>query len=553
MAVDAEYDACVIGTGAGGGVVIDQLTAVGMRVVALERGPMLSLADFDDDELRNVVRDRVFSQHQLETYRAREGDGVEQGRVATLAHCVGGTMTHWAAWSWRFREDDFALLSKEGPVAGASLADWPISYAELEPWYERAEQDFGVAGDATGNPFGPPRKTRYPNPPHPQRVGAKRFAAGASALGYTPFPVPVGINSRPHGGRPACMYGGACRAYGCPIHAKATTFSVSIPRAQATGRLDLRTDTMVYEIPVDAQGRATGARYLAADGSRHEVRARRVVVAAGSVGTPQLLLLSTSKLFPNGLANGSGEVGRNYMFHHHPVAMGVLDEDARAYTGFEAQTAIDDLYASDAKRGFIRGGVVAEINTMTHQPIAFATLLADSLPFGARWGPGLKERIRAFPRTLVVAAIGEELPKPDSRIDLDPDVVDRFGLPVPRITKAQHPNDVAMYRWFERKLLEIVEAAGARHVAPGRVPGIHIDATASQKTNAHNMGTCRMGTDAAKSVVDARCRSHEVPNLWIADGSVLPTGAGYNPTLTILANAYRVADHVVRSAKERAS
>jgi choline dehydrogenase-like flavoprotein len=484
------FDVCVIGTGAGGGVMIDRLTAAGLRVVALERGPRLTTAEFDDDELRNVVRDAVFSPQQLETYD------------------------------------------------------------EMEPFYARAERDFGVAGVADANPFGPPRKSGYPNPPHPQRASARVFSRGAKQLGYTPFPVPMAINSQPYGNRPRCMYGGACRSYGCPIHAKGTTLSVSLPRAEVSGRLDLRPDAMVFEIPVK-DGRVTGARYLDSSGAQHEVRARHVVVAAGSIGTPQLLLLSTSGSFPQGLANGSGQVGRHFTFHHHPSAVGVFDEDLRAYTGFETHAAIDDLHPSDAKRGFIRGGVVAELNTFTHQPIAFATVLANGMGGERPWGAELKQRLRAFPRTLVLAAICEELPMEDNRIDLDPEVKDRFGLPVPRITKRQHANDVAMYRWYERKLVEIAEAAGASRVWPGRIEGIHIDENTFQKSNAHNHGTCRMGDDPKRSVVDRWCRSHEVRNLWVVDGSVMPTNGGYNPTLTILANAYRVADHFVGEAKRQ--
>lgn len=553
MPQDEDFDVCVIGTGAGGGVMIDRLTAAGLRVVALERGPQLSLSDFDDDELRNVVRDEIFSPHQLETYRFTATSPSETGRHSQIAHCVGGTMTHWAAWSWRFLEDDFEVLSKEGAVAGASLADWPVSYAEMEPYYELAERDFGVAGSQAANPFEAPRKSPYPNPPHPQRVSGRKLFEGARKLGYTPFPVPMAINSRPHGGRPQCLYGGACRAYGCPIHAKATTFSVSLPRAARTGRLELVPDAMVYELPLDAHGRVSGARYLDAEGVQHEVRARQTVVAAGTIGTPHLLLSSTSGAFPRGLANSSDQVGRNLTFHHHPSALAVFDEDLRAYTGLETHAAVDDLHASDPKRGFIRGGVIAELNTFTHQPIAFSTLLADALPFGSRWGPGLKERIRAFPRTLVLAAICEELPMADSRVDLDPTVTDRFGLAVPRITKHQHPNDIAMYRWYERKLVELAEATGATQVATGRLPGIKIDETHAQKGNAHNHGTCRMGSDPETSVVDRDCRSHAVPNLWVVDGSVMPTNGGYNPTLTILANAYRVADAFVRRAKARQS
>jgi choline dehydrogenase-like flavoprotein len=548
---ETEFDVCVIGTGAGGGVMIDQLTAAGFRVVALERGPELSTAEFDDDELRNVIRDRVFSAHQLETYRPGPGAPTETGRFSQIAHCVGGTLTHWAGWSWRFRPDEFEVLSKEGPVAGASLADWPVGYDEMEPFYEKAEWDFGVSGTGDANPFAADRKKGFPNPSHPERVSAQRFRRGAKALGYTPFPVPMAINSRPYGGRPRCMYGGACRSYGCPVHAKATTFSVSLPRARATGRLDLRSDATVFELPVK-DGRVVGVRYFDDAGRAHEVRARHVVLAAGTFGSAHLLLLSTSGAFPQGLANGSGLVGRNLQFHHHPAAVGVFDEDLRTYTGFETHAALDDLHPSDPKRGFIRGGVVAEVNTFTHQPIAYSLVLEPALRGSARgWGASLKERMRNFPRTLVVAAICEELPMDDNRVDLDPEVKDRFGLPVPRITKRQHPNDLAMFRWYEKKLVEIVGAAGAKEVRAGGVPGVSIDENTPQKSNAHNHGTCRMGEDPTRSVVDRFCRSHEVPNLWVVDGSVMPTNGGYNPTLTILANAYRVADHFVREARRQ--
>jgi len=545
-----EFDVCVVGTGAGGGIMVDQLTAAGFRVVALERGGELSLVDFDDDELRNVIRDQVFSSDQLETYRSSAGEPTETGAFSQIAHCLGGTMTHWAGWSWRFRPDEFKVLSTEGPVAGAALADWPVDYDEMEPHYEKAERDFGVSGDGTANPFAAPRKNGFPLPAHPARRAAMRFGQGAKKTGYTPFPVPMAINSQPYQGRPNCMYGGACRSYGCPIHAKATTFSVSLPRARGTGKLDLRTNARVFELPV-RDGRVIGAHYFDAEGAIHEVRARQVVVAAGAFGTPQLLLNSTSGSFAQGLANGSGLVGAFLQFHHHPAAVGIFDEDLRGYTGFEAHIAIDDLHPSDPKRGFIRGGVVTELNTFTHQPIAYALLLTESMtrPGERRWGKDLKDRLRAFPRTMTVAGICEELPMASNRVDLDPEVKDRFGIPVVRITKSQHPNDLAMYRWYEQKIAEVVAAAGAQEVHVGGIPGVSITQDAPQKGNAHNHGTCRMGDDPSKSVVDRWCRSHEVPNLWVVDSSVMPTNGGYNPTLTIMANTYRVADHFVREAK----
>jgi len=543
-----EFDVCVIGTGAGGGVMIDQLTAAGFSVIALERGPDLPVSEFDDDELRNSIRDQVFSANQLETYRSTENETAQPGKISDIGHCVGGSMTHWAAWSWRFRPDEFNVLSTEGPVAGASLADWPIDYAELEPWYEKAEWDFGVSGIAGSNPFEGTRRKAYPNPAHPPRVCSAKFTAGSKKVGYTPFPVPMAINSRAYGNRPACVHGGACRAYGCPIGAKGTTYSISLPRARATGLLDLRANATVFDLPLK-DGKITGARYLDEDGKEQEIFARQTVVSAGSIGTPHLLLMSTSSAFPNGLANGSGQVGRHLSFHHHPTAAGLFDVDLRSYTGIETHAAFDDLHPSDASRGFIRGGVVAELNTLTHQPIAHALVLPPAPSNDRQWGAPLKRHIGNFNKTMVIAAICEELPMPDNRVDLDPTHTDRFGLPVPRITKRQHPNDVAMYRWYEKKLLAVVQASGASITWPGRSPGVHIGDGAHQSSNAHNHGTCRMGNGAESSVVDRWCRSHEVPNLWVVDGSVMPTNGGYNPTLTILANAYRVADHFITESR----
>ncbi len=541
---------CVIGTGAGGGVMIEQLTAAGFRVVALQRGPFLKPSDFDDDELRTVIRDQIFSPDQIETYRYDAASPTETGKFSMTAHCVGGTMTHWAAWSWRFRPDDFRVRSTDGPVAGASLADWPITYDELEPFYERAEWEFGVAGDAAGNPFGSPRKRGYPNPAHPGRTASARIAQAARKLGYHPFPTPMAINSQPYGGRPECVYGGACQQYGCMINAKATTLSVCIPKALATGKLDLRPQAMAREITLGKDGRARSVRYLDDKRAEHEVFARQIVVAGNAFGTPHLLLMSTSGSFPHGLANGSGLVGRNLTFHHAAAVNFTIDEPARSFAALETHVALDDLHASDARRGFIRGGVVAEFNMLVKQPLEFAILGLPGYPATRTWGADLKDYLRKFPHAIGTVGILEDLPMEENRVDLDPSIKDHYGLPAPRLTHRQHPNDIAMNRWFTTRLLDLADAAGAVDkwsAAAFALP----NERAAMKGSAHFHGTCRMGDDPKRSVIDRWCRSHDVENLWIVDSSVFPTSGGYNPTLTILANAYRVADHFVREAKRQ--
>lgn len=550
MAKRDEFDVCVIGTGAGGGVMIQELTAAGFHVVALQRGPFLKPSDFEDDELRTVIRDEVFSPDQVETYRYDDRSPTETGKFNYTADCVGGTMTHWAAWSWRFRPDDFKVLSTEGPVAGASLADWPITYDEIAPFYERAEWDFGVSGDAAGNPFGAPRKKGYPNPAHPGRTASDRLTQAMRKLGHHPFPTPVAINSRSYGGRPECVHGGACLGYGCPIGAKATTLSICIPKALATGKLDLRPNATAREITMGKDGRARSVRYLDNQGQEHEVFARSIVVSGNAIGTPHLLLMSTSGSFPRGLANGSGLVGRNLTLHHVAAVAFTINESPRSFAGLHSHVAFDDLHASDPKRGFIRGGVVAEANSPTNQPLSFALVTYPGYPAQRTWGRELKDYLRKFSRSIALAAILEDLPMEVNQVDLDPTVKDRHGLPAPRITHRQHPNDFAMNRWFTQRMMAVADAAGAIEKWEARFYSLP-DERSAMKGFMHFHSTCRMGDDPQRSVVDRWCRSHDVKNLWIVDGSVFPTSGGYNPTLTILANAYRVADHFVREAKRQ--
>ncbi len=550
MARAEEFDVCVIGTGAGGGVMIDQLTAAGFRVVALQRGPHLRTSDFvDDDALSVVWRDELFSPDRVETWRLDENSPTETGRFNMIAHCVGGTMVHWATWSWRFRPDEFRVLSEEGPVEGASLADWPIDYEELEPYYERAEWEFGVSGDADANPFGAPRRRGYPNPPHPDRTASLRFKEGARKLGYHPFPTPMAINSRPYGGRPGCIYGGACAGYGCPIGAKGTTLAISLPKAQRTGRLDLRPNSLAFEITVGKDGRARSVRYLDKERREREVFARHIIVCGNAVGTPHLLLMSTSGTFPQGLANSSGLVGRNLTYHHFLSVAFTIDEPAHGFTGLATHAAIDDLHASDPRRGFIRGGIVAESNVWDNQPLVYALHNHSGYPGTRRaWGQEFKNYLRSFPRCARLGAVLEDLPMEENRVDLDPEVTDAYGLPAPRLTHRQHPNDLAMSAWYAERMSEIAEAAGAME------KWIPLPLTQDQprKGSVHLHGTCRMGNDSERSVVDRWCRSHDVPNLWMVDGSCFPTSGGYNPTLTILANAFRVADYFVTEAKKGA-
>ena len=529
-------DVCVIGTGAAGGVWIDACTRAGLDVVALERGPHLTPADFvQHDELRNIHRADGFAPDWQETSRSHASEAARLGRGTMLAQCVGGGTAHWGAWVWRYREDDFRVRSVEGPVEGASLADWPIGYDELAPYYDRAEARLGVAGDAHGNPSRPPGMRAYPNPPHPPRRATLSIEAGARKLGLTPFPTPLAINPRPYQGRPACINGGRCSNFGCPVHAKASTLSIHVPAALATGHLDLRPGARVRELHVGVDGRVRAASYVDADGQEREVRARTFVLAGGSIGSAHLLLSSRSARHPHGLGNGSGLVGRNLMFHAFSFVGFELPEPSMGALGTAGMVAIDDLHASDVARGFIRGGVVAE--SAEPGPIWAAYKAPDYLGTRTRaWGKPLKDYLRRYPYLAGLISIGEDLPRAENRVDLDPEHVDAHGVPLPRITYDSHPNDRALQAWYEAHMHEIARAAGA-------VKSFSFDMTEQKGSSGHMMGTCRMGDDPDAAVVDRWCRSHEVENLYIPDASCFPTSGGYNPTLTIFANAERTAEH----------
>ena len=429
----------------------------------------------------------------------------------------------------------------KAPSRGTSVADWPIDYAELAPFYERAEKRLGLSGRAGTNPFEAPRANGYPNPPHANRLASQAIVRGAKKLGYHPFPTPVAINSRPYDGRAACLNGGQCSNFGCPVHARASTLAIHVPAARATGRLELRTGTRAVELVTGKDGRVTHARTIDAAGRADAVRARHFVLAAGSIATAHLLLSSKSARHPDGLANGSGQVGRNLMFHIFSYVGFELPGRSMGALGPNGMVAIDDLHASDAARGFVRGAVMAEAAEPGPLWAAYKAKEYLGRSKGA-WGQPLKDYLKRYPHLGALIAIGEDLPRPGNRVDLDPTHRDAQGFPLPRITHQSHPNDLALAAYFEARMKEIATAAGA-------VKAWGYDFSRAKGSTGHLMGTCRMGDDPQTSVVDRYGRSHEVPNLTIPDASCFPTSGGYNPTLTIFANADRIATHFIEAAR----
>lgn len=541
MKVGTIVDVCIVGSGAGGGVMAAELARAGIEVVLLERGPERNTVDFlHQDELANMVRQDFFAPGYRETLREHADQEAKPGHYSMLAQTLGGSMVHWGAWSWRFRADEMRVLSRDGGVPGANLADWPIDYAELEPFYTLAEQALGVSGRAGSNPFETTRSAGYPNPPHVYRPSSRLIESGAHKLGLHPFPSPLAINSRAYDGRAKCMNGGQCAGFGCPVNAKASPLAIHIPLARATGKVQIITGARALEITVDAESRARAVVYRTAEGATREVRARHVIVAAGSIGSAALLLASRSARFPQGLANGSDQVGRNLMCHVFAYLNFDMREPSLAQFGPPGNVAVDDHHPSDAARGFVGGAAICEaINPL---PIVHAAKFADYLQGQRRWGEGLSRYLERYPNYCGMIAIGEDLAQASNRVDLDPVHRDADGVALPRITQARHPNDLALVRFMEERMREIADAGGA-------LKTFTTDYIGAGTASGHIMGTCRMGGDPRVSVIDRWCRSHEVPNLWVVDGSFFPSSGGYNPTLTIVANAYRVAAHFVAEAR----
>jgi len=542
-------DVCVVGSGAAGGVMAKELSEAGLSVVVLERGADRRARDFSEDELKWPVRDAWRDGH-VETYRSDPQTDAAPGVYTRVVCTLGGAQTCWGASCLRLREDEFKVLSREGQVPGANLADWPIEYSEMEPCYEKCEGALGVAGDAGSDPFTPLRRS-YPLPPHPSKCEGELFCKGAEALGLHPFSTPRAINSRPYDGRPACNYCGACASFGCLINARGGSLVSMIQKAEETGKCEVRPNCMAREITVDADGKVKGVMYYDAEGAEREQLARVVVLCANGLFSPMLLLSSASSLFPNGLANGSGLVGRNLMLHRFPTVCAVFSTETHSWAQHESDASLNDYRASDAGRGCIRGGVVQTVNFLTHQPIRYAKGFVAAAEGHLVWGQKLREAMSKWPRSMAVWAVVEDLPQVDNRVDQDPVAKDRWGMPAVRITYREHANDGALSQFFAARMKEILEAAKAEQVFQAGLAGPWaIGGREPISGSMHFLGTCRMGADPSSSVLDRFCRAHEVPNLFVVDGSCFPTSGGVPPTLTITANAFRVAEYIVQEGKK---
>ncbi|SHF74018.1 Choline dehydrogenase [Litoreibacter ascidiaceicola] len=500
----------IIGTGAGGGVLANELAQKGVSVVALEAGGRYLPEDYVNDEWES------FGQLAWVDARTTSGDWRVakdfSGLPAWIVKAVGGTTTHWAGASLRFQPHEWKAKTTYGDVQGANLLDWPIDADEMDPWYTLAEDKLGVT--RTGDRPGLPGSNNY-----------LVFEKGAKALGYEEVHTGrMAINSDENRDRTMCQQTGFC-FQGCKWGAKWSAAYTDIPEGEATGNLEVRDHAHVARILHDDTGKVTGVEYFDKEGTLQTQMARVVCVAGNSFESPRILLNSASEMYPDGMANSSGQVGRNYMRHMTGSVYAVFDKPVKMWRGTTMAGIIQDESKHDPERGFVGG---YELETLS----LGLPFMAAFLDPGA-WGREFTSALDAYENMAGMWIVGEDMPQETNRVTINHDVKDQWGLPVVNVHFDDHPNDIAMRNHAYQQGQAVYDAVGATRTFP-----------TPPYPSTHNLGTNRMSEDPRDGVVNKWGQTHDIANLFVSDGSQFTTGASENPTLTIVALAIRQADHL---------
>ena len=507
----------IIGTGAGGGTLANELAQKGIDVVALEAGGRHLPADYINDEWAS------FSQLAWTDMRTTSGSWRVANDFANLpawiVKAVGGSTTHWAGASLRIQDHEFRTKTTYGEIDGANLLDWPLTLQDLEPYYDKAEDKMGVT-------------RTHGIPGLPGNNNFKVMKAGADKLGYTRCHTGnMAINSQPRADRASCQQIGFC-FQGCKMGAKWSTAYTEIPMGEATGKLEVREHAHVQKIEHDENGKVSGVLYVDKDGNQQLQKARAVCVAGNSIESPRLLLNSSSSMFPDGLANSSGQVGKNYMRHMTGSVYAVFDKPVHMARGTTMAGIIQDESIHDTSRGFAGG---YEMETLA----LGVPFMAAFLNPGA-WGREFTAAMDMYANMAGMWLVGEDMPQETNAVTLS-DEKDQHGMPVANVHFDDHPNDIAMRNHAYQQGMAVYDAVGATQTYP-----------TPPYPSTHNLGTNRMSAKATDGVVNSFGQTHDIDNLFISDGSQFTTGAAENPTLTIVTLAIRQSDYIAQQLTEKA-
>ena len=562
------YDICIIGSGAGASPIAHQLAQAGAKVLVLEKGPWLTEKEFFKDELTISIHDAYNpklsdEQHVIEEEYLDENDKPfwqgektsDSGWSWWNGNVVGGSSNFMSGYFHRLKPIDFRLKYEFGAIKGANIADWPISYDELEPYYAKVEREVGVSGRVVEHPHQEPRSTDFPYPPIAELPMSSWIDKAAKKIGYHAIPVPRAILSEPAMRRRSCEYSGYCSSYGCSSGAKGSGRAALLNHAVASGNCTIKANAKVYKIASDKDGKITGVHYYDKIGRKKSVSAKIYVVACQAVETSRLLLASTGEKFPQGLANNSGQVGKNLLFSGGGTGQGDFNYadlyekkvNELKQVGPFINRALQDWYqiadknfTGANKKGQAKGGT---IDFLFHQnPIARAQGTqwgldeegSDKLLWGEDLKQSLKTEFTSY-KTLRFEVFNDWLPTDDCFVSLDNEVTDQWGDPVAKVRIGYHDHDLEVGEYLSQKAEKLLEALGAKNVSSSvsGYPSTNLMA-----------GGCRFGNDPKTSVLNKNCQAHEVDNLYITDGSFMPTGGSVPYTFTIYANAFRVADKI---------
>lgn len=551
-----DYDVCIVGSGAGAAPVAWQLARAGHHVLVLEKGPWLTERDFCKDELACCRRgaytpDLADEQHVIEEPvddRWQATPTGESGWDFWNGNVVGGSSNFMSGYFYRLKPLDFRLRSEFGPIEGANVVDWPITYEELEPWYTLVEQVVGISGRVVKHRFLEPRSTPdFPHPPLAENVISQWIDAACERLGWQALPTPRAILSQPAHERKSCSYSIFCGSYGCSTGAKGSARAALLDQAVATGRCHIRPHAKVNRLISDARGRVIAAEYADRAGRRQRVRAKIFVVACQAIETARLLLASPGPKHPHGLGNNRGQVGRNLLFSAGGSGEGTFryarlpESEAQALRqrGPFVNRGLQHGYVIDHPRlGRIKGGTT---DFLFRHPNAITR--ANDLKRDEHgtliWGAALKRRLHAGftdGRHLRYEVFCDWLPTDDCFVQLDGKVKDKWGMPVARVRVGYHPHDLDVGEVLSQQAQAVLREMGAEDIRGG--------VSGSPPPNLV-AGGCRFGTDPASAVLDPDCRVFDAPNLYVSDGSFMPTGGSVPYTWTIYANAFRVGQKIV--------